>query len=59
MFVESPEVLFRFAIALLSEHKDGILNCDSFEEIMDYLKTKIPNIDKVKLDRIMKKVSHL
>ncbi|KAK3920280.1 TBC1 domain family member 4 [Frankliniella fusca] len=59
MFVESPEVIFRVAIALLSEHKDGILSCDSFEEIMDYLKTKIPNIDKNQLDRIMKKVFNM
>lgn len=59
MFVESPEIIFRVAIALLSEHKDGILSCDSFEEIMDYLKTKVPNIDKVKLDRIMKKVFNM
>ncbi|KAE8738575.1 hypothetical protein FOCC_FOCC015938 [Frankliniella occidentalis] len=59
IFVESPDVIFKVAIALLSEHKDGILNCDSFEEIMDYLKIKIPNIDKIQLDRIMKKVFNM
>ncbi|KAJ1520558.1 hypothetical protein ONE63_003673 [Megalurothrips usitatus] len=59
MFVESPEIIFRVAIALLSENKEGILACDSFEEIMDYLKTRVPNIDKVKLDRLMKKIFNM
>ncbi|XP_066991289.2 TBC1 domain family member 1 isoform X2 [Anabrus simplex] len=56
MFLESPDVIFRVALALLGEHKEGLLACESFEEIMDYLKNHIPNIDKNMLDRVMKQV---
>ncbi|GLG97701.1 Ecotropic viral integration site 5 ortholog [Gryllus bimaculatus] len=52
----SPEVIFRVALALLSEHKEGLLSCENFEEIMDYLKTRIPKVDKCILDKIMKQV---
>lgn len=38
LFLESTEVLFRVAMALLEEHQDQLLMCDSFEEIMEYLK---------------------
>jgi len=38
LFLESSEVLFRVSVALLEEHQDQLLYCDSFEEIMEYLK---------------------
>lgn len=38
LFLESSEVIFRVALALLEEHQDNLLHCDSFEEIMEYLK---------------------
>ncbi|EFA05559.2 TBC1 domain family member 1 isoform X2 [Tribolium castaneum] len=56
IFLESPDVIFRVAIALLTFHKDNLLACDSFEEIMNYLKNKLPTIDKPTLDKIMKQV---
>ncbi|OXU18060.1 hypothetical protein TSAR_005564, partial [Trichomalopsis sarcophagae] len=56
LFLESSEVIFRVALALLEEHQDQLLCCDSFEEIMEYLKTKVPAVDKVTLDRVMKRV---
>ncbi|KAJ8916569.1 hypothetical protein NQ315_000213 [Exocentrus adspersus] len=56
MFLEGPDVIFRVALALLSYHKDKLLLCDSFEEIMNYLKVQVPNIDKPILDKIMKQV---
>ncbi|KAJ8967022.1 hypothetical protein NQ314_003139 [Rhamnusium bicolor] len=55
-FLEGPDVIFRVALALLSYHKDKLLVCDSFEEIMNYLKVQLPNIDKPILDKIMKQV---
>lgn len=57
MFLEGPDVIFRVALALLSYHRDKLLLCDSFEEIMNYLKVQIPNIDKPILDKIMKQVN--
>ncbi|XP_011687771.1 PREDICTED: TBC1 domain family member 4 isoform X1 [Wasmannia auropunctata] len=56
LFLESSEVLFRVSVALLEEHQDQLLCCDSFEEIMEYLKIRVPAIDKQSLDRIMKRV---
>lgn len=57
MFLEGPDVIFRVALALLSYHKEKLLLCDSFEEIMNYLKGQVPNIDKPILDKIMKQAS--
>lgn len=56
LFLESSEVIFRVALALLEEHQDQLLACDSFEEIMEYLKVKVPAVDKETLDRVMKRV---
>ena len=56
LFLESTEVLFRVSMALLKEHQDQLLRCDSFEEIMEYLKTRVPAVDKEILDRVMKRV---
>ncbi|KAJ8980381.1 hypothetical protein NQ317_009375 [Molorchus minor] len=56
MFFEGPEVIFRVALALLTYHKEKLLQCDSFEEIMNYLKVEVPNIDKPTLDNIMKQI---
>ncbi|XP_034946750.1 TBC1 domain family member 4 isoform X2 [Chelonus insularis] len=56
LFLESSEVIFRVALALLEEHQEQLLLCDSFEEIMDYLKVKVPAVDKSMLERVMKHV---
>lgn len=45
------------ALALLSQHKEGLLACDSFEQVMNYLKIKLPQIDKPMMDKILKEVS--
>lgn len=56
LFLEGKEVLFRVALALLNQHKEGILRCDSFEQIMIYLKTTLPQIDKPTMDKLLKEV---
>lgn len=57
LFLENTDVIFRVALALLSLHKESLLLCDSFEEIMNYLKIKLPAIDKTILEKVMKQVS--
>lgn len=57
LFLESSEVIFRFAIALLSIHKEELLKRDSFEDIMDYIKTSLPQISADILDKITRDVS--
>lgn len=57
LFLESSEVIFKFAIALLTVHKDELLARDNFEEIMDYLKTVVPKMEAHTMEKIMKLVS--
>jgi TBC1 domain family member 4 len=57
LFLENVDIVFKVALALLTLHKDNLLMCDSFEEIMNYLKVKLPAIDKSTLDKIIKQVS--
>lgn len=56
LFLESPEVIFKVAIALLDVHKDELMKRDNFEEIMDYIKNVIPQVDASTLDQVMKDV---
>lgn len=56
LFLESPEVIFKVAISLLTVHKEELLKRDNFEEIMDYLKNVVPKIDATVLETIMKNV---
>lgn len=56
IFLENVDVIFRVALALLTYHKDQLMKCNSFEEIMDYLKCIVPNVDRSTLDKIMKQV---
>ncbi|XP_017044221.1 TBC1 domain family member 4 isoform X3 [Drosophila ficusphila] len=56
LFLESSDVIFKFAIALLSVHKEQLLAKDNFEEIMDYLKTVVPKIEPSCMEQIMKLV---
>lgn len=56
LFLESSDVIFKFAIALLSVHKQQLLAKDNFEEIMDYLKTVVPKVEAGCMEQIMKLV---
>jgi len=56
LFLESSDVIFKFAVALLSVHKQQLLAKDNFEEIMDYLKTVVPKIEPNCMEQIMKLV---
>lgn len=56
IFLENPDVVFRVIIALLNIHKENLLNCDCFEEIMDYLKNTLPVIDHKTMDDVMRSV---
>lgn len=57
LFLESSEVIFKFALALLTVHKNQLLLRDNFEEIMDYLKNVVPKMDSNAMEKITKMVS--
>lgn len=54
LFLESNEVIFRIAIALLTIHKEEILRRENFEEIMNYLKNVVPKIDADTLNHVLR-----
>lgn len=56
LFLESSEVVFRVAVKLLEIHQNELLKRDNFEDIMNYMKGPIPDIDASTMDKIMRDV---
>uniref|UniRef100_A0A3B3RRH9 TBC1 domain family member 4 n=1 Tax=Paramormyrops kingsleyae TaxID=1676925 RepID=A0A3B3RRH9_9TELE len=56
LFIQGTEVVFKVALCLLSSHEGEIMECDSFEGIVDYLKTTIPNLTQDQMEQTMKQV---
>ncbi|XP_063836449.1 TBC1 domain family member 1 [Ostrinia nubilalis] len=56
IFLESLDVVFSVSLALLSAHRDGLMLCESCEEAAEYLKHKLPDMNRVFYEKVMKKV---
>ncbi|XP_021434292.2 TBC1 domain family member 4 isoform X5 [Oncorhynchus mykiss] len=56
LFAQGSEVIFKVALCLLSSHEGEIVECDSFETIVDYLKTTIPNLTHTQMEETISKV---
>lgn len=56
IFGDSPQVLFTVAISLLGYHKEQLLACNTFEEVMDYLKHRLPEVSTEAMDVLIKEV---
>lgn len=56
LFLESSEVVFCVALKLLEIHQDELMQRDNFEDIMNYMKTALPDIDATTMDKVMKDV---
>jgi len=56
VFVRGTEVIFKVALCLLSSHEGEIVECDSFESIVDYLKTTLPTLTQVQMEQTIAKV---
>ncbi|KAL4711311.1 hypothetical protein ACJJTC_019152 [Scirpophaga incertulas] len=59
IFLESLDVVFAVSLALLSVHKDGLMLCESCEEAAEYLKHKLPDVNKSIYNKVMKRVHSL
>lgn len=59
LFLESSEVVFRVAVKLLEIHQNELMKRDNFEDIMNYMKTTVPEIDASTMDKIMKDVFNM
>lgn len=57
IFIEGSGIVFKTILALLTHHKDCLLACDGFEQIMDYLKITVPLIEEPIMDFVVKTVS--
>jgi len=49
-------MIFRIGIALLADHKDMLLQCRNFEQLMDYFKTTLPFMGASQLERVIHQV---
>uniref|UniRef100_UPI0037E90F43 TBC1 domain family member 4 isoform X2 n=1 Tax=Semicossyphus pulcher TaxID=241346 RepID=UPI0037E90F43 len=56
VFVQGTGVIFKVALCLLSSHEKEIVECDSFESIVDYLKTTLPTLTPTQMDQVVTKV---
>ncbi|KAM4608434.1 TBC1 domain family member 4 isoform 2-T2 [Polymixia lowei] len=56
LFVQGTDVIFKVALCLLSSHEGEIMECDSFETIVDYLKTTIPTLTQTQMEQTITKV---
>ncbi|XP_030642138.1 TBC1 domain family member 4 [Chanos chanos] len=59
LFIQGTEVIFKVALCLLSSHEGEILECDSFESIVDYLKTTIPTLTQSQMEQTISKVMEM
>ncbi|KAM9803294.1 TBC1 domain family member 4 isoform 1-T1 [Syngnathus typhle] len=59
LFVQGSEVIFKVALCLLSNHQGEIVECDSFESIVDYLKTTLPSLTQVQMELTIAKVTEM
>lgn len=56
VFVQGTGVIFKVALCLLSSHEGEIVECDSFESIVDYLKTTLPALTHTQMEETIAKV---
>ncbi|XP_056350552.1 TBC1 domain family member 4 isoform X2 [Oenanthe melanoleuca] len=56
IFLQGTEVIFKVALSLLSSQESSIMGCESFENIVDFLKTTIPDMTKPQMEKIITQV---
>ncbi|XP_010788939.1 TBC1 domain family member 4 isoform X2 [Notothenia coriiceps] len=59
VFVQGTGVIFKVALCLLGSHEGEIVECDSFESIVDYLKTTLPALTQTQIEQTMAKVMEI
>ncbi|XP_024145204.1 TBC1 domain family member 1 isoform X2 [Oryzias melastigma] len=59
LFLQGPEVIFKVALSLLGSHKPLILQHDSLESIVDFIKTTLPNLGLVQMEKTINQVCEM
>lgn len=56
LFLQGPEVIFKVGLSLLGSHKLLIMQHDSLESIVDVIKTELPNLGLVQMEKTVNQV---
>lgn len=56
LFLQGSEVIFKVALSLLGSHKPLILQHESLESIVDFIKTTLPNLGLVQMEKTINQV---
>ncbi|KAM9021521.1 TBC1 domain family member 4 isoform 2-T2 [Ara ararauna] len=56
IFLQGTEVIFKVALSLLSSQETSIMGCESFENIVDFLKTTVPDMTQPQMAKIITQV---
>uniref|UniRef100_A0A8C0QL39 TBC1 domain family member 4 n=1 Tax=Chelonoidis abingdonii TaxID=106734 RepID=A0A8C0QL39_CHEAB len=56
IFLQGTEVIFKVALSLLSSQEALVMECESFENIVDFLKGTIPDMTKLQMEKIITQV---
>uniref|UniRef100_W5N5G9 TBC1 domain family member 4 n=1 Tax=Lepisosteus oculatus TaxID=7918 RepID=W5N5G9_LEPOC len=56
LFLQGAEVIFKVALSLLGSHKPLILQHDNLEAIVDFIKTTLPNLGLVQMEKTINQV---
>ncbi|KAJ8336038.1 hypothetical protein SKAU_G00393810 [Synaphobranchus kaupii] len=56
LFLQGSEVIFKVALSLLGSHEPLILQHDNLEAIVDFIKTTLPNLGLVQMEKTINQV---
>ncbi|XP_055290903.1 TBC1 domain family member 1 isoform X2 [Moschus berezovskii] len=56
IFLQGSEVIFKVALSLLGSHKPLILQHENLETIVDFIKTTLPNLGLVQMEKTISQV---
>ncbi|KAM8880109.1 TBC1 domain family member 1 isoform 2-T3 [Spinachia spinachia] len=59
LFLQGSEVIFKVAMSLLGSHKPLILQHESLESIVDFIKTTLPNLGLVQMEKTINQVCQM
>jgi len=59
LFLQGSEVIFKVALSLLGSHKPLILQHDSLESIVEFIKTTLPNLGLVQMEKTINQVIYV
>uniref|UniRef100_A0A7N9C7Z5 TBC1 domain family member 4 n=1 Tax=Macaca fascicularis TaxID=9541 RepID=A0A7N9C7Z5_MACFA len=56
IFLQGTEVIFKVALSLLSSQETLIMECESFENIVEFLKSTLPDMNTSEMEKIITQV---